>query len=104
MNQNILQKNQNNQNNPTFTEFSNLQSTVIQPGCSSNINYNDENDNSSDNIFPSFYTNTDNSEQQPTSNEYIASTPTPIVSSYTPQYVGPQQPIEIFLLHLVHLT
>ncbi|PKY26277.1 hypothetical protein RhiirB3_513109 [Rhizophagus irregularis] len=94
MNQNTLQKNQNNQNNPTFTEFSNLQSTVIQPGRSSNINYNDENDNSSDNIFPSFYTNTDNSEQQPTSNEYIASTPTPIVSSYTPQYVEPQQPIE----------
>ncbi|CAG8700667.1 uncharacterized protein OCT59_013255 [Rhizophagus irregularis] len=94
MNQNTLQKNQNNQNKPTFTEFSNLQSTVIQPGRSSNINYNDENVNSSDNIFPSFYTNTDNSEQQPTSNEHIASTPTPISSSYTPQYVGPQQPIE----------
>ncbi|RGB44214.1 hypothetical protein C1646_737535 [Rhizophagus diaphanus] len=93
MNQNTLQENQNNQNNPTFTEFSNLQSTVIQPGCSSNINYNDENVNSSDNIFPSFYVNTDNSEQ-PTSNEYISSTPTPIVSSYTPQYVEPQQPIE----------
>ncbi|CAB4434603.1 unnamed protein product [Rhizophagus irregularis] len=70
---------QNNQNNPTFNE---LQSTVIQPGRSSNINYNDMNFNSSDNIFPSFYTNTNNSEQQPTSNE----TPTPIVSSYTPHF------------------
>ncbi|CAB4477385.1 hypothetical protein RhiirA5_428562 [Rhizophagus irregularis] len=85
---------QNNQNGPTFTEFNNLQSTVIQPGQSSNINYNDVNINSSDNNFPTFYTNANNSVQQPASNEYIASISNPIVSSYAPQYVGLQQPIE----------
>ncbi|PKY37717.1 hypothetical protein RhiirA4_413584 [Rhizophagus irregularis] len=68
---------QNNQNNPTFTE---LQSAVIQPGQSSNINYSDVNVDSSENSFPS--------------NEYTASTSTPIASSYAPQYVEPQQPIE----------
>ncbi|CAB5374570.1 unnamed protein product [Rhizophagus irregularis] len=82
---------QNNQNNPTFTE---LQSTVIQPGQSSNINYSDVNVNSSENSFPTFYENTNNSNLLPTSNEYTASTSTPIVSSYAPQYVEPQQPIE----------
>jgi hypothetical protein len=92
MNQDILQ---NNQNDPTFTGFNNMQSTVIQPEHSSIINYYDVNVNSSDNNFnnfPTFYTNTNNSDQQltqPTTNEYIAST-----SSYTPHYVGPQQPIE----------
>ncbi|CAG8731019.1 9123_t:CDS:1, partial [Rhizophagus irregularis] len=34
---------------------------------------------------------TNYSDQQPISNENIS---TPIVSSYAPQYVGPQQPIE----------
>ncbi|PKK61161.1 hypothetical protein RhiirC2_792225 [Rhizophagus irregularis] len=83
MSQNTLQ---NNQNDPTF---SNLQSTVIQPEHStSNINYNDMNAIPSDNIFPSFYTNTNNSEQQPTSNEYTASTSTSPLS-YDPQYVSP---------------
>jgi hypothetical protein len=95
MNQNTLQ---NSQNDPTFTEFSNLQSTVIQPEhSSSNINENhDMNDNTSDNNITTFYTNTSNPNQpsQPTFNEYIASTSTPIVS---PQYVGPQQPIENIL-------
>ncbi|CAB4491094.1 hypothetical protein RhiirA5_428972 [Rhizophagus irregularis] len=92
MNHNTLQ---NNQNNSTFTEFSNLQSTVIQPiqpGHSLNINYNDVNVNSSVNNFPtSYYTNTHYLDQQPTSNENIS---TPIASSYAPQYVGPQQTIE----------
>ncbi|CAB4434592.1 unnamed protein product [Rhizophagus irregularis] len=92
MSQNTLQNDQNNQNDHTFTEFNNLQSTaVIQPGHSSNINYNDVNANSSDNNFPTFYTDTNYSDQQPISNENIS---TPIVSSYAPQYVGPQQPIE----------
>jgi hypothetical protein len=92
MNQNTLQ---NNQDDPTFTGFSNLQSTLIQPEHSSSIiNYNNLNVNSSDNNSPTFYTNTNNPDQQstqPTSNEYIAST-----SSYAPlpQYVGPQQPTE----------
>jgi hypothetical protein len=82
MNQDILQ---NNQNDPTFTGFNNMQSTVIQPEHSSIINYYDVNVNSSDNNFnnfPTFYTNTNNSDQQltqPTTNEYIAST-----SSYAP--------------------
>ncbi|PKY57695.1 hypothetical protein RhiirA4_478942, partial [Rhizophagus irregularis] len=83
MNQNNLQ---NHQNDPTF---SNLQSTVIQPEhSSSNTNYNDMNVIPSDNIFPPFYTNTNNSDQQSTSNEYTAS---PL--SYDPQYVNPQHPI-----------
>ncbi|PKY60392.1 hypothetical protein RhiirA4_484045 [Rhizophagus irregularis] len=68
---------QNNQNNPTE-----LQSTVIQPGQSSNINYSDVNVNSSENSFPTFYANTNNSDLLPTSNEYTASTSTPIVSSF----------------------
>ncbi|PKK61164.1 hypothetical protein RhiirC2_718622 [Rhizophagus irregularis] len=76
---------QNNQNNPTFTE---LQSAVIQPGQSSNINYSDVNVDFSENSFPA------NTDLLPTSNEYTASTSTPIVSSYAPQYVEPQQPIE----------
>ncbi|PKY57693.1 hypothetical protein RhiirA4_478937 [Rhizophagus irregularis] len=80
MSQNTLQ---NNQNDPTF---SNLQSTVIQPEHSTN--YNDLNVIPSDNIFPSFYTNTNNSDQQPTSNEYTASTLTSSLS-YDPQYVSP---------------
>ncbi|CAB5374572.1 unnamed protein product [Rhizophagus irregularis] len=42
MSQNTLQNNQNNQNGPNFTEFNNLQSTVIQPGQSSNINYHND--------------------------------------------------------------
>jgi hypothetical protein len=91
MNHNTLQ---NNQNNSTFTEFSNLQSTVIQPiqpGHSLNINYNDVNVNSSDNNFPTYYTNAHYLDQQPISNENIS---TPIASSYAPQYVGPQQTIE----------
>ncbi|CAG8738299.1 uncharacterized protein OCT59_013269 [Rhizophagus irregularis] len=88
MNQNTLQ---NNQNDPTFTEFNNSQPTVIQPGYSSNINYNDVNVNSSDNNLTTFYTNTNYSDQHPPSNENIS---TPIVSSYAPQNVGPQQPIE----------
>ncbi|CAG8641302.1 uncharacterized protein OCT59_013263 [Rhizophagus irregularis] len=89
MSQNTLQ---NNQNDPTFTEFNNSQSTVIQPGySSSNINYNGVNVNSSDNNFPTLYTNINYSDQQPTSNENIS---TPVFSSYAPQYVGPQQPIE----------
>ncbi|CAB5374556.1 unnamed protein product [Rhizophagus irregularis] len=88
MSQNTLQ---NNQNDPTFTEFSNLQSTVIQPEhYSSNTNYNDMNFIPSDNISPSFYTNTNNSEQQPTSNEYTASTLTSPLS-YDPQYVSPAE-------------
>ncbi|PKK71533.1 hypothetical protein RhiirC2_849094 [Rhizophagus irregularis] len=89
MNQNTLQ---NNQNDPTFTEFNNLQSNVIQPGySSSSINYNDVNVNSSDNNFPTFYTNINYSNQQLTSNENISA---PVFSSYAPQYVVPQQPIE----------
>ncbi|GET53667.1 hypothetical protein GLOIN_2v1876629 [Rhizophagus irregularis DAOM 181602=DAOM 197198] len=63
MSQNTLQNDQNNQNDHTFTEFNNLQSTVIQPGHSSNINYNDVNANSSDNNFPTFYTDTNYSDQ-----------------------------------------
>ncbi|PKC62890.1 hypothetical protein RhiirA1_464527 [Rhizophagus irregularis] len=79
MSQNTLQNDQNNQNDQTFTEFNNLQSTVIQPGHSSNINYNDVNANSSDNNFPTFYTDTNYSDQQPIYNENIS---TPIVSSF----------------------
>ncbi|CAB4477387.1 hypothetical protein RhiirA5_428565 [Rhizophagus irregularis] len=87
MSQNTLQ---NNQNDPTF---SNLQSNVIQPEhSSSNTNYYDMNVIPSDNIFPSFYTNTNNSYQQPISNEYTASTLTSPLS-YDPQYVSPQHPI-----------
>ncbi|RGB44208.1 hypothetical protein C1646_748918 [Rhizophagus diaphanus] len=85
MSQNTLQ---NSQSDPTFTEFSNLQFTVIQPEYSSNTNYNDMNFIPSDNISPTFYTNTNNSEQQPTSNEYTASTLTSPLS-YDPQYVSP---------------
>ncbi|PKB95332.1 hypothetical protein RhiirA5_436908 [Rhizophagus irregularis] len=89
MNQNTFQ---NNQNDPTFTEFSNLQSTVIQPGHSSNNNTMNVNP-SNNNIFPTFHTNNNFPGQQLTSNENNASTS--IVSSYPPQYyVGPQQPIE----------
>ncbi|CAG8725001.1 uncharacterized protein OCT59_013280 [Rhizophagus irregularis] len=102
MNHNTLQ---NNQNNSTFTEFSNLQSTVIQPiqpVHSLNINYNDVNVNSSDNNFPTYYTNTHYLDQQPTSNENIS---TPIASSYAPQYVGPQQTTENTLpLNLFNMT
>ncbi|PKY57694.1 hypothetical protein RhiirA4_478941 [Rhizophagus irregularis] len=50
MSQNTLQ---NNQIELTFTEFSNLQSTVQPEHPSPNINYNDVNVNPSDNIFPS---------------------------------------------------
>jgi hypothetical protein len=103
MNQNILL---NNQDDPKFTESSNLQSTDIQPEHSpSDINYNNVNVNSSDNNFnnfPTFYTNINNSDQQPTqptTNEYIAST-----SSYAPHYVGPQQPIENILSPLGSLN
>ncbi|RGB44207.1 hypothetical protein C1646_678890 [Rhizophagus diaphanus] len=86
MNQNNLQ---NHQNDPTF---SNLQSTVIQPEhSSSNTYYNDMNVIPPDNIFPSVYTNTNNPDQQPTSNEYTASTLTSPLS-YDPQYVSPGLP------------
>jgi hypothetical protein len=86
MNQNTLQ---NNQNDPAFTEFSNLQST---DHSFSNINYNNVNVDSFDNNFLTIFTNTNNPDQQstqPTSDEYIAST-----SSYAPlpPHVGPQQP------------
>jgi hypothetical protein len=90
---------QNNQNVPTFTGFSNLQ-TVIQPEHSpSDINYNDVNVNSDNNFnnFQTFYTNTNNPDQQPTqptSNEYIASTSSYAPLPPPPQYVGPQQPTE----------
>ncbi|CAB4477386.1 unnamed protein product [Rhizophagus irregularis] len=88
MSQNTLQ---NNLSDPTFTEFSNLQFTPEH--SSSNTNYNDMTFIPSDNISPSFYTNTD---QQPTSNEYTASTLTSPLS-YDPQYVSsavsPQHPI-----------
>ncbi|CAB4491096.1 unnamed protein product [Rhizophagus irregularis] len=63
MSQNTLQ---NNQNDLTFIEFSNLQSTVIQPENSSS-NYN-VNVNPSNNNFPTFYTNTNYLDQQSTSN------------------------------------
>ncbi|PKY41825.1 hypothetical protein RhiirA4_455494 [Rhizophagus irregularis] len=93
MSQNTLQ---NNQNDPTFTVISNLQSSVQPEHSSSNINYNDVNVNSSDNNFPTIYTNTNYSDQQQSisniSNESIASTPT--ISSYAPQYAEPQRPIE----------
>jgi hypothetical protein len=95
MNQNTLQ---NNQDDSTFTEFSNLRSTVIQPEHSSSIiNYNEVNVNSSNNNFPTFYTITNNSDQQsaqPTSNEYIASTSSYAPLPPPPQYAGPQQPTE----------
>ncbi|CAB4477390.1 hypothetical protein RhiirA1_508482 [Rhizophagus irregularis] len=96
MSQNTLQ---NNQSDPTFTEFSNLQSTVQPEHSSSNINYNDVNVNPSDNIFPSFYTNINNSDQTPTSNECIVSTLTsPLSYAPSPQHpidpIGPQQTVE----------
>ncbi|PKK73992.1 hypothetical protein RhiirC2_847186 [Rhizophagus irregularis] len=66
---------QDNQNVPAFTECNNLQSTIIQPRHSSNINYNDVNDNSSDNNnFPTIYTDTNYSDQQPIFNDNITST------------------------------
>ncbi|CAB4477388.1 hypothetical protein RhiirA5_459558 [Rhizophagus irregularis] len=89
MSQNTLQ---NNQSDLTFTGFSNLQPTVQPEHSSPNINYNDVNVNPSDDIFPSFYTNINNSDQQPTSNECTASTLTSPLS-YDPQYVSPQHPI-----------
>ncbi|CAB5367655.1 unnamed protein product [Rhizophagus irregularis] len=91
MSQNTIQ---NNQNDPTF---SNLQFNVIQPA--SNTNYYDMNVNPSDNISPSFYTNTNNSDQQPISNEYTASTltspPQYVSPAVSPQHpISPQQSIE----------
>ncbi|PKY56701.1 hypothetical protein RhiirA4_477177 [Rhizophagus irregularis] len=92
MSQNTLQ---NNQNDLTFIEFSNLQSTVIQPENSSS-NYN-VNVNPSNNNFPTFYTNTNYLDQQPTSNTST--------SSYAPQYVVPQQTTENTLpLNLFNMT
>ncbi|UZO20854.1 uncharacterized protein OCT59_013264 [Rhizophagus irregularis] len=76
-------------NNLFWLEFVCLESLLHL----TNINYNDVNVNvnSSDNNFPTFYTNINYSDQQPTSNENISA---PVFSSYAPQYVGPQQPIE----------
>ncbi|CAB5374626.1 uncharacterized protein OCT59_013279 [Rhizophagus irregularis] len=92
MSQNTLQ---NNQNDPTFIEFSNLQSTVIQPENSSS-NYN-VNVNPSNNNFPTFYTNTNYLDQQSTSNTST--------TSYAPQYVVPQQTTENTLpLNLFNMT
>ncbi|PKB99913.1 hypothetical protein RhiirA5_428973 [Rhizophagus irregularis] len=92
MSQNTLQ---NNQNDLTFIEFSNLQSTVIQPENSSS-NYN-VNVNPSNNNFPTFYTNTNYLDQQSTSNTST--------TSYAPQYVVPQQTTENTLpLNLFNMT
>ena len=96
------------QNNHTFTETDNLQqsTTIIQPlqENSSNVNYNSVNtdpsvmnDMNDNNIFPTFYTNDNYSDQQPSSNEDIISTtrsfPT-IAFPCAPQYDHLPQSIE----------
>ncbi|PKY28764.1 hypothetical protein RhiirB3_445107 [Rhizophagus irregularis] len=55
------------------------------------INYNDVSANSSDNNFPTFYIDTNYSDQQPIYNGTLPCVP------------SPQQTIEAFLLHLITL-
>ncbi|CAB5201425.1 hypothetical protein RhiirA5_375497 [Rhizophagus irregularis] len=93
MNQNTLQ---NKQNDHAFTESSNLQQStiVMQPEhSSSNTYYNNVNSDPflNDNIF---HTNNNYTDQQPTSNEYIASTSQSHPLSYAPQHGHPQLPAE----------